>query len=133
MDVNGGSKKPIQTARPTQLEEVHFKPGSVKFSIVHFSGDRKQAVTDQGRKVVRQEKIFVKEYGHYVPMAPYITHFIFEEKRPGYCSYQCTCGSPGVIVGHQQYKDDMSATPTGELFVCLYHAQTGRHKDGSEM
>lgn len=127
MDVNGGSNK------PAELEPVSFKPGSVKFSIVRFLGDRKHAITDQGRKVERQEKIFVKEYGRYIPMAPYITHFIFEEKRRGFCSFQCTCGSPGVIVGHQQYKDDMGATPTGELFICLYHGQTGKHKDQSEM
>lgn len=129
MDVNGGSKKP----KPSELEPVSFKPGSVKFSIIRFTGDRQHGITDQNRKVERVEKLFVPEYGHYVPCAPYITHFIFEEKRKGFCSYQCSCGGPAVIIGHQAYKDDMAATPTGELFVCFLHAQYGSHKDGSKM
>lgn len=116
-----------------KFEKISFTPGSVKFSIIHFRGDRNSAVTDENKVVKRTDKFFVLEYKNFVPCAPYITHFLFEEKRKGYCSYQCTCGSPAVIVGHQQYKTDMAATPTGELFVCLFHAQTGRHKDGSEM
>lgn len=118
---------------PNEMEPVSFTPGSVKFTILHFRGDRNSAITDEGKVVKRQEQLFVPEYGHFVPCMPYITHFIFEEKRKGYCSYQCTCSAPGVVIGHQQYKNDLAATPTGELFVCLHHAQMGFHKDGSKM
>src|ERR1035437_1332105 len=118
MDESGVRSKP----KPSELEPVSFKPGSVKFSIIRFLGDRQHGITDQNKKVQRLEKLFVPEYGHYIPCAPYQTHFIFEEKRRGYCAYQCSCSSAAVVVGHQQYKDDMSATPTGELFVCLAHA-----------
>ena len=130
MDVNGGSSKPKKS---NDLTEVHFTPGSVKFAIIHFAGDRNHAVTDQGRKVFRQGKIFIKEWNRYVTMAPYITHFIFEEKRQGYAAFQCTCGAFACVIGHQAYKDEMSATDTGELFVCHQHASTGHHLDGSEM
>jgi hypothetical protein len=45
-------------------------------------------------------KIWIAEYGTFVPWAGYDNHFIFEvpERIQG-TSYLCSCGSPAVIVG----------------------------------
>lgn len=116
-----------------KLEPIPIDPKNInfKFSIIHFHGSRDEAETGEGRKVYRQKKIFVPEWNRYVVCAAYDVHFIFENKQRGYVAYQCTCGSLGVIVGSNAYKQDASPTETGELFVCLEHAQSGRHMDGA--
>ena len=43
----------------------------------------------------------------------------------------CTCGSAAIVVGSKAYAKDASATDTGELLVCMLHAQYGNHADGS--
>lgn len=116
-----------------KLEPIPFQPKDikVKFAICHFHNSRNEAVTNDGRKIYRQEKIYVPEWKRYVMCAPYTVHFIFENKKKDYGAYQCTCGAAGVIVGSKAYAQDASPTETGELFVCIAHALTGKHADGA--
>jgi hypothetical protein len=76
-------------------------------------------------------KIWIAEYGTFVPWAGYDNHFIFEvpERIQG-TSYLCSCGSPAVIVGAKAYAHLGSSQDA--LFVCLHHTQNNKHADGSQ-
>jgi hypothetical protein len=100
------------------------------FDIVHHIGTQNEATLSNGRKVHRLERIYVKEMRAMIPVASYDNHFIFETKMPHMVSFMCTCGGPAIIVGNFVYEKD--ASPEGAMFVCLTHAQTGRHADGAQ-
>jgi hypothetical protein len=105
------------------------------------------AITADGKEVRREEKIWYSEYddegypitGRFIMCAPYDNHFIYEDPMwkiiPGRWAHMCSCGSTSVIVGYNAYKKDASpsteGTIKGEMFVCYYHVQFGRHADGS--
>lgn len=94
------------------------------FHISKFGvGDAKKTTTLKGKKVGRQEKIFVLEFGKFVPCTPYDNHFIYETDEPNQSTYMCTCGSPAVFV-----------PPAGEsqTLVCLFHATNGNHTTGEK-
>lgn len=116
-----------------KLEPIPFQPKDIKYklTICHFHNSRDVAETEDGFRVHRKKKIYVPEWGREVVCAPYDVHFIFENKKKGFVAYQCTCGSPGVIVGSKAYAQDASPTDTGELFVCYAHAMNGKHADGA--
>jgi len=103
------------------------------FSIIKHYNSPNEAVTLDGITVQREEKLFIPEYGRFVMCAPYDNHFIYEDKsgKPNRWLYMCTCGYGAGIVGSKDYEKDASPTDTGELFVCLAHAQNGVHADGS--
>lgn len=104
------------------------------FNIVRKVGDPMVATTSYGTVVHREEKLFFPYAGwkRFVTCAPYDNHFIFEEKKHIGPTLWCTCGSYAAIVGSNVYKQDASATDTGELIVCWCHAALGRHADGSK-
>lgn len=113
------------------------------FSIIKRYLSPNSAVTGEGHTVRREDRIFLRDpsqYIRWVACAPYDNHFIYkdpeyEKGTIGKSAIMCTCGSMAVIVGYNAYKKDASpATDSGnpgELLVCLMHAQTGRHADGS--
>lgn len=105
----------------------------LSFSIVHHRGSPNEATTLSGDKVFRTEKIFFLEMARFVACAPYDNHFVYDNpsKKSGMWTPMCTCGSPAVIVGYNAYKQDASPSENGEMIVCLSHAQTGKHADGT--
>lgn len=101
--------------------------------IIKHYGQVKEAVLPSGKKIHRFEKLCVLEAGRnprMVQCAPYDNHFIYETEEINSSRYMCTCGSMAVLVGYNAYKHDASPTPTGELMVCYFHAQTGHHANG---
>lgn len=82
-------------------------------------GDAKETTTLKGVKVVREEKLFIEEWGAFVTCAPYDDHFIYlnPDISAGSPAYMCTCGSTAGVV---------PPGPTG-MFVCLFHAENGYH------
>lgn len=99
--------------------------------IVRQVGTPKNLIDLNGNPVNRVDKIFVPEMNYWVPVAMYDNQTIYDSgsKKKGQSPYLCSCGSIAVIIGSNVYKKDQS--PSGALFVCLSHAQTGRHSDGS--
>ena len=90
------------------------------FNIVRWLGEPKQTRTLKGKQVRREEKLFVPEWGAFVPCAPYDDHFVYlnPDTSAGSPSYMCTCGSAAVVVNHES---------AARLFVCYIHASTGKH------
>jgi len=99
--------------------------------IVRQVGKPKEFTLPNGKKIVAKDKIWIPEYRRFVPCSPYDNHTIYETgyTSPGSPPYLCTCGSVAVIVGYDAYKQDASAQ--GLMFVCLFHAQNGRHTNTS--
>jgi len=106
---------------------------SAKFSVIKKRGDLNSATLEDGTVVTRQPYFYIPEYGGLVESAPYDNHFIFanDVSKKNYISFQCSCGSMGVVVGSKAYANDMSPTKTGLLMVCYIHQSTGKHADGS--
>ena len=99
------------------------------FSIIKHYNSPNEGETQYKQKVRREEKLFFQS--RFIQCAPYDTHFIYDDKL-GPWSPMCTCGSAAGIVGYNVYKKDASPTDTGELIICLFHGQYGRHADGSK-
>lgn len=90
------------------------------FDIIHHRGQVTKATTLQGVVVERQERLFIVEWGAFVPCAPYDDHFVYEnpDTSVGSPSYMCTCGSVAVVINPERNE---------RLFVCLFHATYGSH------
>lgn len=97
------------------------------FSIIKHYNSPNDGETQYGQKVRREEKLFFQ--GRFIQCAPYSEHFLYDDKY-GPWTPMCTCGGYGGIVGYNAYKKDASPTDTGEMIVCVIHAETGRHADG---
>ena len=111
------------------------------FSIIHHFNGPNDAITSEGFKVHREDKLWMMEIGRYVRCTPYDNHFLYHDPlynvKIGRITPLCTCGAMGWLVGYNAYKKDASPTSggnflvPGELLVCSVHAQTGHHADGS--
>ena len=111
--------------------------------IIKVYGDLRRAETADGHTVYRQDKLYVKGDGwnRYVKCANYDNHFIFRDpvfnKVVGRWEFMCSCGFAAGIVGSNVYAKDASPTSggdgmqPGEMLLCLLHAQSGKHADGS--
>jgi len=108
-------------------------------NVIKIVGDLDRATTADGKIVHRVKEIFFPEYASYpVLCAPYSVHFIFDDPTTGvgHWTPMCSCGSPAVIIGANDYAKLMSPTNTGDLIVCFAHMMTfessghGRHADG---
>lgn len=108
------------------------------FSVIKHRGTVNTATTVDGFKVERKERLYFDGHG-LVQCASYDNHFLYIDpsKKIGRYSPMCTCGFPGGIVGSLAYRNDASPTTKhestipGQMVVCLIHAQTGKHADGS--
>lgn len=98
------------------------------FHIIQHHNTPHEATLKGGRKVYRQEKIYIEEENKWYPVAPYDNHFIYETKRMNFPAFLCTCGAIAVITDFRGYEKD--ASPQGKMFVCLNHATFGKHADG---
>lgn len=104
--------------------------GDKQIKIVRHVGDLKSAYLPQdGTTVRRVDKIAIKDMGEF-KCSPYDNEFVFRHvfRDRGWTLY-CTCGSPACIVGYDAYAKD--ASPSGQMIVCMHHAQFNRHMDGS--
>jgi hypothetical protein len=88
---------------------------------IRHRGRQDKARLPSGRVIERQDKLFVIEWKAFVPCAPYDDHFIYATNKPGSSSYMCTCGSPAVVINHED--------PTAWMLVCMAHAdpEIGKH------
>jgi len=97
------------------------------FAIIRQFGSPNEATTLDGHKVQRKEEIYIPDWGKFVKCAPYDDHFIYEDpeakKKIGRWVHMCTCGSPAIIVGYNQYAQDASKY-SGGLLVCKYFTDT---------
>jgi hypothetical protein len=100
--------------------------------IVRNINTPKEATTLDGKKVHREEKLYVPEMQAFIPCASYSNHFIYANPstKKGQPCYLCTCGSLAVVIGSNAYAQDQS--PSGALFVCHCHATFSRHSDGTK-
>ena len=98
---------------------------------IQILGRPKHFTLPNGKKITVKEKIWIPEYKRFVPCASYLNHAIYETglTEPGSPPYLCSCGAIGIIVGYDAYKQD--ASPSGLMFVCMIHAQYGKHADGT--
>lgn len=96
--------------------------------IVRNVGDLNKVVAD-GITYTRQQQIHIPDMGTFA-CAPYDNHFVYRDRtnRIGWKLF-CTCGGAAVVAGYEAYKKDASAQ--GQMILCLQHANTGRHADGS--
>lgn len=79
----------------------------------------------------KRNKIWIPEYGVFIPCAPYGNHFIFEvPARILGPSWLCSCGSVAVNVGMKAYAHLSSDKEA--MIVCLQHTSSNRHADGSQ-
>jgi len=110
-----------------------------RFSVIRYAGQRNEAITSDGIKVYRQEKLWVQDEegrsGRFVAVTPDDDHFIFIDpnwlKVPGRWFAYCSCGGIAVIVGSNVYKTQGSpstvGTRKGEMLICKQYADMGFH------
>lgn len=100
-------------------------------NIIRSHNDPKNAITLNGKHVVRETKIFLRSYRQWFPVLQTSVHFCFYEPtvRAGTTIF-CTCGSPGIIVGFDAYKK-YSSFLGNEVISCHHFIQHGVHADGS--
>jgi hypothetical protein len=106
------------------------------FAIIRQWNSPNQAETMDGHLVEREKHLYFGEpFNRFVLCADYDTHFVYDDPEArkgtiGRWTPVCTCGSAAGVVGYNAYKQDASPSAgmvTGELVVCLIHAQTGLH------
>ena len=88
-------------------------------AIIRHYGEPKKARTLKGVAIGRQDSLFVAEWGAFVPCAPYDDHFLYATNEQESSAYLCTCGAPAVVINPED--------PRTRMFVCLVHAQEGKH------
>lgn len=105
--------------------------GDKQIKIVRHAGDLNKVDLEDGTVVYRSKSIDMGvDLGGKIPCSPMDNHFIYKHRYGdrGWTLW-CTCGSPGAIVGYDGYSKDASAQ--GAMIVCLQHANTNVHSDGS--
>lgn len=98
-------------------------------NIIKHYGKAMEFVDADGKRVEREESIFLKSHNAWYRTAPYDNHFVYRSNRLGAATL-CTCGATAVVVNYEVYQK-YSSTNYGPLLVCSMHMQTGRHADGS--
>jgi hypothetical protein len=88
-----------------------------------------KAQLPNGTWVYRLEKMWIPEWGGFVPVAGYDNHFVYEvsDIHDKGSTLRCTCGSAAIVVGVSGYVGD--ASPQGKLIVCLLHSTSGSHSN----
>lgn len=106
---------------------MNDKTSKPVFGIIRYHNTPTKVQLPNGTVVHKTDRIFVREFGGFIPCAPYSDNFIFEVPKDmiNVPSHVCTCGSPAVISGVSGYV--MDASPQGKMFLCLTHSTTGKH------
>lgn len=93
------------------------------FILIKHVGEPNKAEFE-GVTIMRQERLFIREWGALVRCTPYDNHFIFEipetRKRMGMSEYMCTCGSYAVVASPEDVK--------ARMFICMFHSEYGYHQ-----
>ena len=103
---------------------------------IKHRGTQNEATLMDGTTVTRQEQLYISD--ELVKCAPYDNHFLYilPSHIKGW-GILCTCGFGGGVVGYNAYKEHASptnraeSTVPGKLVVCMSHANSGKHSDGS--
>lgn len=88
-----------------------------------------EAIVHGGRRVGREERIFLKSHRAWYYTMDYDNHFIYEHKGYG-SSVMCTCGSHAIVVNYDVYRRYHSVNK-GAMLVCAYYTDHNHHADGS--
>jgi hypothetical protein len=125
--------------------------------VVRFTGDRKSAELANQKLVYRSESLWMGKDWKLVHCVNSGSHFIYHDpdfdqakgnwpmdrngrvpkKHLGKWTPVCTCGSPGVVVGSNAYKQWASPTTRAEsthpgmMLMCLSVLNFGVHMDGA--
>ena len=103
------------------------------FSIIKHYNDPDEAITVDGYRVRREDKVFIKELNGFVPCTPYDNHFVYLDPSNAYGRWfaACTCGAPAILIGSKGYAHLGSAE--GMMLACMFHVNPNinRHADGS--
>lgn len=109
------------------------------FAKIRSFNSKNEAITHDGLKVIRLDKIFCEGYG-WVETLPAIMHFVYEDKskKIGRWAYMCTCGSPAGIISWKELGTVMDIRgKEGYALACIagvtarQNAGVFRHSDGS--
>ena len=114
-------------------------------NLIRVAGTPNWVEFDNGVRIYNPntDKLFVAGEGwnRYVKKLDYDNHFIGLNDKfldiVGSNFAYCSCGSPAVVAGYNMYKQGASAGTNesgmipGEMLVCMIHAETGKHLDGS--
>lgn len=109
------------------------------FAKIRSWGDKNSAVTHDGLKVERTDKIFCEGYG-WVECLGTTMHFTYEDKsrKLGRWAYMCTCGSLSGIISWKELGTVMDIKgKEGYALACIMgvtnRQNTGifKHSDGS--
>lgn len=109
------------------------------FARIRSFNDKNTAITHDGLKVERTDKIFCEGYG-WVETLPSMMHFVYEDKsnKLGRWSYMCTCGSISGIISWKELGQVMDIRGKGGYALACIAGVTSkqntgifRHADGS--
>lgn len=109
------------------------------FAKIRSWGDKNSAITLDGLKVERTDKIFCEGYG-WVEVIPTSLHFVYEDKskKIGRWAYMCTCGSISGIISWKELGSIMDIRgKEGYALACVagvtskQNLGTFKHADGS--
>jgi hypothetical protein len=111
------------------------------FARIRSRGDKNSAITHDGIKVERVDKIFCDGYG-WVECLPTTMHFIFKDdtRKIGRWGYMCTCGSIAGILSWKELGTIMDIRgKEGYALACVMgvtnrqnpELKIFRHADGS--
>jgi hypothetical protein len=97
--------------------------------VIRHHGEAKYARNVDGQEVKREERIYLSSSREWMLALHTDNHFLYKSKRIG-ASVLCTCGSPGITIGYQQYKQ-YSSFVGNEVLMCQSFVQNKKHADGS--
>lgn len=109
------------------------------FSKIRSFNSKNDAITHDGLKVFRMDKILCEGYG-WVETLPAIMHFVYEDKskKIGRWAYMCTCGSPAGIISWKELGQVMDIRgKEGYALACIagvtsrQNVGVFKHADGS--
>ena len=100
-------------------------------NIIRNHNDPNNATTLNGKRVVREQRIFVPTHREWYPVLQTSMHFCFRDaSAPRGSTLFCTCGSAAGIFGYNAYQKYTSWLGR-EVIACISFIQTGVHSDGS--
>lgn len=111
----------------------------INFTKIRVRNTPTKATLEDGTIIERTDRVFIPEWSRFVRCIDYDNHFVAlnPSKKEGMWFALCSCGSPAVIVGYNQYKHGASPSSggvgfvAGEMLVCYVHTLFGKHADGS--
>lgn len=98
-------------------------------TVIRHYGRPHEATLPNGKKVYRQDRLFVQSHQEMYDCQDYDNHFIYSNPDALGSTLLCTCGSVAVVSGYEGYKEFESYH--GQVLMCLWYLQYRSHSDGS--